>query len=206
MKAKILGFVIATLIRSIGFTIRWRLDDRSGVTTNNPDAPLIWAFWHNRVFSAPLAYRKFLRKRHGAVLTSPSGDGEIIAQVMSRFGVDSIRGSSNKRPVAAMRELVKWLRTGADIAITPDGPRGPIFELQPGVIKVAQLSGVPILPIRIRYSKAITLKTWDKFQIPLPFCRIDIELGELCRIARDLDESGVEAERVKLERILKGEP
>ena len=169
MKEKLLGFVIAALMRVVGITLRLRLDDRAALRGQNPEGSLIWVFWHNRVFGLPLVYRKFLRRRHGSVLTSPSSDGELIARVMGHFGVSSVRGSSNKRPSAALRELTRCLNDGQDIAITPDGPRGPVHQLQAGVIKVAQLSGASILPIRMKYGRAITLKTWDRFQIPLPF-------------------------------------
>lgn len=202
MKTKLLGVVIGTLIRVVGVTLRWRLEDRSGVRECNPDEALIWMFWHNRVFAAPLMYRKFLRKRSGAVLTSPSGDGDILTQVMAGFGVEAVRGSSNKRPSAALREMVKWLRTGGDMVITPDGPRGPVYHLQPGVVKVAQLSGLRVLPIRMVYSKAITLKTWDRFQIPLPFSRVDVYLDELMSVPKTDSDEAFEAERLKLERQL----
>lgn len=206
MKNKLLGFAIATLIRAVGLTLRLRLDDRSGTAASPPEGPLIWAFWHNRVFAAPLVYKRFLRSRRGGVLTSPSGDGEIIAQVMRRFGVGSVRGSSNKRPVAALRELVDWLKQGQDIVITPDGPRGPVHCLQPGVVKLAQLSGVPVLPIRLSYSRALTLKTWDRFQIPLPFSRVDVTFEPLQEVPRRLDTEGFEESRAALEKLLQGEP
>ena len=98
-----MGWAIALLIRAVGLTLRWRLDDRAALRLDNPESPLIWVFWHNRIFALPLVYRKFLRRRHGAVLTSPSGDGDILTRVMASFGVDAVRGSSNKRPAAALR-------------------------------------------------------------------------------------------------------
>ncbi len=205
MKTKLLGWSIATLIRIVGLTLRLRLEDRSGVRSDPPEGPMVWVFWHNRVFAAPLVYRKYLRRRSGKVLTSPSGDGEIIARVMATFGVGSVRGSSNKRPAAALRELVKLLRGGADVAITPDGPRGPVHELQPGVVKVAQLAGVPVLPIRMDYRRAITLRTWDRFQIPLPFSRVDVVFEELQSLPRTADEASFEAQRSALEEVLKGD-
>ena len=203
MKAKLISFSIATLIRAIGLTMRWRLVDRSGVSSNDHPGPLIWVFWHNRVFGMPFVYRKFLHRRHGSVLTSPSGDGELIALVMARFGVGSIRGSSNKRPAAAVREIVSFIGQGGDVAITPDGPRGPVYQMQPGVIKMAQLSGVPVLPIRLRYHRALSLKTWDRFQIPLPFSKAEVVFEELQNIPRRLDEERFEATREGLERILR---
>jgi lysophospholipid acyltransferase (LPLAT)-like uncharacterized protein len=199
----LLGGAIALLIRAVCFTIRFRLDDRSGITKRAPDGSLIWVFWHNRVFSIPFIYRKFLRERSGAVLTSPSRDGEIIAQVMKRFGCAAVRGSSNKRPAAALRELVGWIKGGNDIAITPDGPRGPVYELQPGVIKVAQLTKAAVFPIHVRYSKCFRLKSWDRFMIPWPFSRIDVTFGELIQVERTRSDEEFETERLKLENILK---
>ena len=90
MKEKLLGFVIAALMRVVGITLRLRLDDRAALRGQNPEGSLIWVFWHNRVFGLPLVYRKFLRRRHGSVLTSPSSDGELIARVMGHFGVSFI--------------------------------------------------------------------------------------------------------------------
>ncbi len=205
MKGRLLPALVALLIRAIGATLRWRADDRAGVLDLPADRPLIWVFWHNRVFGMPLVYRKFLKRRKGSVLTSPSGDGEIIARVMAKFGVGSVRGSSNKRPAAALREMVALLKGGGDLAVTPDGPRGPVYELQGGLVKVAQLTGVPVLPIRLRYSRAITLKTWDRFQIPLPFARAEVVFEELVEVPRELGDEGFEAVRAGLEAKLKGE-
>jgi lysophospholipid acyltransferase (LPLAT)-like uncharacterized protein len=195
--------MIALLIRVVCVTLRFRLDDRSGITKNPPEGSLIWVFWHNRVFSVPFIYRKFLRERSGAVLTSPSRDGEIIAQVMKRFGCAAVRGSSNKRPAAALKELVGWIKGGNDIAITPDGPRGPVYRLQAGVVKVAQLTKVPVFPIHVRYSKYFRLKSWDRFMIPWPFSRVDVTFGELHQVPRTRSEEDFETQRLELENILK---
>lgn len=191
------------MIRAVGVTLRFRVDDRAGIMKDPPEGALIWIFWHNRVFTVPYIYRKFLGARRGAVLTSPSRDGEMIAQVMRRFGVDAVRGSSNKRSAAALRELVGWLKGGNDIVITPDGPRGPVYELQPGVIKVAQLTAAPVFPVGVRYSKCFRLKSWDGFMIPWPFTRVDVVFGEYHEVPRTRDPAAFEAERKKLESLLK---
>ena len=185
------------------FTLRVRIDDRAGILKEEPPGSLIWAFWHNRVFCLPYVYHKYLRQRQGAVLTSPSGDGELIAQVMKNFGVDAVRGSSNKRAAAALRELVAWIRGGNDIVITPDGPRGPKYELQPGIIKVAQLTRTPVFPVSVRYSKCFRLKSWDGFMIPWPFSRIDVLFGGYHEVARTRGAEEFEAERLRLENVLK---
>lgn len=204
MKANLIGWLIAIIMRMVGLTLRWRIKDCSGVTESHFEGSLILAFWHNQIFGMTLFYNKFLRDRRAAVLTSSSRDGDVLTAVMARFGYNAIRGSSNKRPMAALREMVAFLReeNGNDIVITPDGPRGPVYKLQAGVIKVSQLSGVPVLPIRLRYSNAISLKTWDMFRIPLPFSRIDVVLEPLEGFSDSPDRQAVEEQRVHLENVL----
>jgi lysophospholipid acyltransferase (LPLAT)-like uncharacterized protein len=198
-----IGFTIAWLIRGVCLTLRFRLDDQAGITKGPPPGPLIWAFWHNRVFSVPYIWRKYLDERNGAVLTSPSGDGEIIAQVMKNFGADAVRASSNKRAAAGLRELVTWIKGNNDIAVTPDGPRGPRYALQPGIIKVAQLTKVPVFPVHVRYSKCFRLKSWDGFMIPWPFSRVEVTFGEYYKVERTRGEEEFEIERKKLEDLLR---
>lgn len=198
-----LGFTIAWLIRAVCVTLRFRVDDQAGILKQPHAGALIWAFWHNRVFSVPYVWRKFLRRRYGAVLTSPSGDGELIAQVMKQFGAAAVRGSSNKRAAAALRELVTWVKADNDIAITPDGPRGPKYELQPGIIKVAQLTKIPIFPVHVRYAKCFRLKSWDGFMIPWPFSRVDVTFGKFHHVARTRSDEDFELERKKLEDLLR---
>ena len=127
-----------------------------------------------------------------------------MASVAGQFGNDAIRGSSNKRPVAALREMVRFLRlrNGKDIVITPDGPRGPAYKLQIGLIKVSQWAEVPVLPLRLSYSNALTLKTWDGFRIPLPFSRIDVTLEKLEMFPEGPDMQSVEEHRSSLEKVL----
>ncbi len=199
------SFVIAWLIRAVGVTLRFSVEDRADIQKHDPEHSLLWVFWHNRVFTVPFVYRKYLPSRHGAVLTSPSGDGNILSMTMKRFGVDSVRGSSNKRAGAAMKEMVTWLKADArhDIAITPDGPRGPVYHLQPGVVKMAQLTGVPVFPVHVRYEKCFTLKTWDRFMIPKPFSRVHVILDAFRVIPPTDSEEAFEAERAKLEACLR---
>lgn len=156
----------------------------------------------------PLVYRRYLSFRRGAVLTSPSKDGEIIVQVMKRFGVESVRGSSNRSAVNALRRLMDYLEknNGADVVITPDGPRGPAHVLQPGVIKLAQITGYPVLPITIIYSRAMMLKTWDKFEIPFPFSKVKVRLNSFHYFENIDDKQKLEAMRKKLEEDLKTLP
>ena len=208
MKAKLIGWIIAAFIKLIGLTLRWQFEDRSGLSSKPDTGSLIWVFWHNRVFSMPLVYRRYLSFWSGAVLTSPSKDGEIIVEVMKRFGVEAVRGSSNRSSVNALRRLVSYLEVnnGSDVVITPDGPRGPVHVLQPGVIKLAQITGFPILPITVRYGRSISLKTWDKFEIPFPFSKVKVLFNPFHDIKNTSDKQEFEAMRVSLEEELKTLP
>ena len=209
MKTKVIGYLIALVIRAIAFTLRISFDDRCGVSDKtNGEGSAVWVFWHCKVFLMPIVYKEYLLKRKGTVLTSPSRDGQIIVEVMKRFGVHSIRGSSNKSPVKALRESIDCLqeKNGGDLAVTPDGPRGPSRVMKLGVIKIAQMAKVPIMPITISYSKCIELKTWDNFQIPLPFSRVSVVLHEFHWISKSLEKEEIGESALAIEKVLKSLP
>jgi lysophospholipid acyltransferase (LPLAT)-like uncharacterized protein len=126
----------------------------------------------------------------------------MVAAAMKVFGLDSIRGSSSRRGVAALVGLKRALAAGNDICLTPDGPRGPRYRVQPGFLKLAEATGAPIIPIHLRFSNAWRLKTWDRFVIPKPFSRVEITFAEPIHIPRGLDETAFENERQKLEALL----
>ena len=198
------AFAASLLIRLLGITVRLQVVDECGVTKKGKlSEPIIWLFWHNRVLLMPYFQRKLCPERHGAVLTSPSQDGEIIAGVMRRFGVDAVRGSSNKRPAAALREMARLMKAGEDIAITPDGPRGPRYHLQGGPVKLAQLSGSPLMAIHLGYARAWRLKTWDNFLIPKPFTKAKLTFAPLRSVPRDADGDALEQIRAEIEREMK---
>jgi hypothetical protein len=163
---------------------------------------MIWTFWHNRMVVVPLLYAWYTPHRKGTVLTSASGDGAIIAEVMRCFGLATARGSSSRRGATALMELREALENGRDAAVTPDGPRGPVYKLGPGVVYLAQQTGAAILPIHVEYSRALRLKSWDRFMIPLPFSAVRIEFAEPIRVAPEAD---IEAERERVERIMNEE-
>jgi lysophospholipid acyltransferase (LPLAT)-like uncharacterized protein len=165
-------------------------------------------FWHNRITAISVGFLRHYPAKHPSrkgvsVLTSPSKDGDILAGVMARLGMGSVRGSSSRRGSTAIRELSSLLDSGVDLAITPDGPRGPKYSLGPGAVYLSQKTGIPIMPVHARYHCAIRLKTWDNFAIPVPFSRIDITIDPYLTI--DPGATDLEAERIKLETYLREE-
>ena len=205
-KQQLLASFAAGLARLVFSTIRLRVNDRSGFLTNPPDGPRILVFWHNRIPAIAVGFLRHYPGRHASrkgvtVLTSPSKDGDILAGVMANLGMGSVRGSSSRRGSTAIRELAALLESGIDLAITPDGPRGPKYSLGLGAVFLSQKTGVPIMPLHARYHRAIRLKTWDNFAIPLPFSRIDITMDPYLTV--DPEATDLEAERLRLESLLK---
>ena len=196
--------LIVFLLRALALTLRFRVDDRCGITRGAME-PFIGAFWHNRILAIPVAYQRYCRGRRGHCLTSPSKDGAILAGVMARFGIGSVRGSSSRRGTTALRELAAILEAGEDVAITPDGPRGPKYQLSPGIIKLAQISGVPVMPIHVSYSRYWELKSWDAFRIPKPFARVEVVFGPLYPVCPTADDAAFEGERARLQTLLMDE-
>jgi lysophospholipid acyltransferase (LPLAT)-like uncharacterized protein len=205
-KAELLGALAGWLMRGWAWTLRYELEDRCGVSEpGRLNRPLLIPLWHNRIFSIPPGWMKWVgRRRQVVVLTSASHDGATLARAMSVFGFGAVRGSSSRRAVAALVAMKRALAEGKDVAITPDGPRGPRYHFAPGVVKLAQAAGVPIAPVHATFSSAWRLKTWDGFVIPKPFSRVRVVFDELIHIPEVLDEEGFEAERRRVEAVMLG--
>lgn len=152
--------------------------------------PLIYAVWHGRILMVPWLNAR-LRRTHGArsvrVLASRSRDGEIVARYVRHFGLDVVRGSSSRGGAVALRQLAATLAAGEDVAVIPDGPRGPRCRVQPGIVALAALSGAPVVPLAFAASPARRLGTWDEFLVPMPFARCAAVFGELAFVARGAD-------------------
>jgi hypothetical protein len=165
------------------------------------DQPVIFCLWHNRLAISMLVHRRHPRKL--AALVSASKDGALLAAILGRFGVEQIRGSSSRRGPQALLELTSHARKGYDLAITPDGPRGPRYVVQQGVISLAQITGLPIIPVTCNTQRKVCLKSWDRFQIPLPFSSCELILNEPIHVPREADDTKREESRSKLESCLR---
>lgn len=202
-RAALLSSLAYWLLRLLAPTLRYRLEDDSGQIRPDAEGVFLFAFWHNQIALMPHLYRKYLRRRRIATLISASRDGEILAGVLSRFGFTPVRGSSSRRGSAALRGLSRLVRDGHDAAITPDGPRGPRYQVQGGIIDLAALTGRPIYPVATLVWPRGELKSWDGFQVPLPFARCTVRVGVPLAVARDADAETREAKRKELEERLR---
>lgn len=162
----------------LGRTCRVRIEDEHGFCDPQRKHPLILCLWHNRLLGGTLGHYRVYPKRRVpplSVLTSASKDGGWLAAFMRRFRMGAIRGSSSRRGVAALLEMAKHLRAGGDVAITPDGPRGPNYHIAPGVIHLAQREEVGIVPMEIQMSRYWRIgKRWEALWIPKPFSKITV--------------------------------
>jgi len=155
--------------------MRFRLHDEEGLFQRKDGKPRIFVFWHNRILLMPYIYRRYYRHAPLVVMISESRDGEMIAQTAEKFGIEAARGSTSGKAVSALIRMHRALaRAGKHVGITPDGPRGPRYEVQPGVVHLAQNSGLPVIPVSTEITCKWEARSWDKFQIPKPFSRCDI--------------------------------
>ncbi len=178
------------IIKALGKTIRFRFEDPYGIRDTPPPRPHIFAFWHRYILLMPVIYKLYAPNKNLTVLISRSRDGEFITRVIEYFGLSVTRGSTNRSGHIAMRQLVTKLREEqCDIAFTPDGPRGPRGEIKPGVLCLSQWESLPIIPIYLSYTWKITLNSWDRFVIPLPFSQCTIHIGEPLVVPSDEDLS-----------------
>jgi lysophospholipid acyltransferase (LPLAT)-like uncharacterized protein len=199
--------MIYGLIRVVSATIRYEWRDTTGLLSVNKTQPVIFCIWHNRLALCLEVSRVYLRGIQRpcqlAAMVSASKDGGLLARVLELFGVQPVRGSTSRRGRQAMLELVTWAERGYDLAITPDGPRGPCYRVQEGVIALAQLTGRPILPVSYHLAWKIRVKSWDRFQIPLPFTKCVMHLTPPIWVPREASEPEREEIRKQVEERLR---
>lgn len=193
----------AVAVRVLAATLRVRVAGAEGlVPLWQAGRPVIYAIWHGRILLAPWA-GAWLQRTRGArpvtVLASRSRDGELFSRYAGRFGLRVVRGSSSRGGAAGLRGLLGVLRDGHDVAIAPDGPRGPCGRVRSGLVSLAMLSGAPVVPLAVAGRPARRLPTWDALLVPLPLARCAVVLGEPVLLARTADR---ERARGELERAL----
>jgi len=199
-KQKVVARLIYTVISLVAATLRYRWS-RDPRALPHEGRPYIFCAWHNRLVLSLIMYRQYVKAlgqpTRMAALVSASRDGALLTRVLELFGVQAARGSSSRRGAQVLLELSTWAERGYDIAFTPDGPRGPRYEMKPGVIALSQMTGRPLVPASYHLSSKITLKNWDRSQIPLPFATCTFHFGDPVSVPRELSEA--EREQIQQE-------
>ncbi|MDA0228984.1 MAG: lysophospholipid acyltransferase family protein [Proteobacteria bacterium] len=196
----LLGWLAANYIRFVYITSRWREEGREPANELMRDGrPYIAAFWHGRLLMAPTGWRS---RAPISTLISQHRDGEMIARTLHHFDIHTVRGSTTRGGSKALRELLLAIKNGRNVAITPDGPRGPRMQAQSGIILLARLSGAPIVPATYSVSRRKLASSWDRFVIAWPFSRGLFLWGAPIHVARDADDEALETARQSLETTL----
>jgi len=179
---RLLAFAGATFIRLLRRTVRLRYHGEQTIRAwEQGDQRYLLAFWHRHLLLMRYAYRG----HRMSVLVSRSRDGELIARVLGHLGIRTSRGSSSRGGAMGLRDLLREAARGSDIAVTPDGPRGPLRVVQPGVVLAAAASRLPLVPVAMAATRAWELRSWDRMPVPLPGARVEVVYGEPVRIPRD---------------------
>ncbi|MEP3484305.1 MAG: lysophospholipid acyltransferase family protein [Sneathiella sp.] len=199
MKA-VIGWIAAAYIWLVYKTGRWQvLNAEAAQDYIQNSKPFILAFWHGRLLLMPTLMEKNV-KAH--VLISHHGDGEIIARAIRHWRLDSIRGSSSKGALPAIKEILKVIRRNEIAVITPDGPRGPRMRVQDGVMRIAAMSGVPVIPASFSASGGKRLSSWDHFLVARPFSKGVIIWGDPVHVPRSDKDNAHAIARREIEESL----
>lgn len=183
-------------------TLRLRVEDPHGAADLVRSEPVIFAIWHNRLLMLPRVFDPTFRTRQSYGLISASRDGDLIARFIELSGYGTIRGSSSRKGVIALRQLVDTLASNGNVLVTPDGPRGPVYQASQGIVFLAQKSGAPVVPIHMEYSSCWRLKSWDRFVVPRPFATLRAILGAPIRVPPLKEPDQFETERLRLQNAM----
>jgi len=205
---RLAALLVYILLRAVYATLRYRWTDRCGLGEGKLRRPAIYCIWHNRLALSMASYFRYIRKHNKseglAAMASASRDGGMMVAVLEWFGVQPARGSTSRRGGQALRELTTWAKRGYDLAITPDASRGPRYVAKSGVIALAQLTGMPVVAVSFNPQWKISLKSWDRFQIPLPFSRCEMIFEKPFYVPREASETEREMFRQQLDQALNG--
>ncbi len=191
--------LVARLLRILDRTLRYEVVVEPGAAPATPPALQVWCFWHRCLIPCACYFHDRFKP---AVLISQSFDGELIARTIERLGFLTARGSSTRSGGSGLLALAKAVGRGNPAVFTADGPRGPIYKVKPGAIKLSQLTGYPIGIFYAHPEKAWLLRSWDRFLIPKPFSRVAISWGRDVEVPQTDDPLVLEAKRLEVEEAL----
>lgn len=170
----LLLWILSVVLRLWVRTLRFEADAETAARLSKSDEPIAFVLWHNRLFLSPEIFRRFRSRRPLYGLVSASKDGAWLAAFYRMIGLMPVRGSSSNFGREAGRTLIELMKAGNDIGITPDGPRGPLYTVEPGVLVVTRRNNAPMVLMGAEFGPAKRLRSWDRFYIPRPFSRIKL--------------------------------
>lgn len=190
----------ATLLKLLyKFLFHHKVDDPAGLLET--EYPKIGIIWHNRMLYFPCAINGKLLEQTVAIV-SASRDGQHTSNLLHHFGIKCARGSSSRGGAHAQLEAIRELKNGRNVALTPDGPRGPVYVMKKGAIQLASITGAPLFVVSHNASKYWSFKSWDGFQIPKPGATLTLVLRGPFYIPPDLDAEALEKHRQEINRIM----
>jgi len=188
------------LLHLLGWSLRIKEAGRSDLGPRaKPQPPVLASLWHETILIGTWYHRGCGVN----VMISSSRDGELIATIARRLGYTPVRGSSTRGGREAAQALVDALKAGSNCAITPDGPRGPRRQVQPGAALIPRISGRPVVPFAFAAERCWRLKSWDRFIIPKPFSRAVFVYGEPIAVTKDEDLAvGLQKVQAEMDRVM----
>jgi lysophospholipid acyltransferase (LPLAT)-like uncharacterized protein len=191
--------LVALLLRALHRTLRYEVVVEPGAVPATPPGDQVWCFWHRCIIPCVCYFHVRFKP---AVLISLSFDGELIARTIEQLGYLTARGSSTRSGGSGLWALAKAVERGHPAVFTADGPRGPVYKVKPGAVKLAQLTGYAIGIFYAHPEKAWMLRSWDRFLIPKPFSRVAMSYARQIEVPRSEDPLVIEAKRLEVEAAL----
>lgn len=200
------GFFIWLAMQLVCMTLRIR--NEREVSEDEYDVTALMSLWHNRNFVCPYVWNMSSMPRRMGAFTSASKDGALLESIVKYFGIKSYRGSSHRRGATAFLEAKQSVDQGDCLAITPDGPKGPVYKVHPGIVKLASLTGCPIVVICVEYENCWRVgKAWDRYCIPKPFSEVNVLWRKPLYVPGNLSDDELSRYILKLEDMMKvGKP
>jgi lysophospholipid acyltransferase (LPLAT)-like uncharacterized protein len=181
-KLNVIGLMGKLLIDLLFFTIKTDIIGYEKVRSMIDSRQVILSVWHSRLF----AFSYMFKGLGGVAMVSESRDGEMAVQIVKRQGNSTVRGSSTRGGIHALKKMISILKKGGGPGIiTPDGPQGPRFRVQPGVILLAKKTGFPIVPVTYSGDRIKIFHSWDRFILPYPFSTVQIIFGNPLEVPSD---------------------
>ncbi len=200
LQASILPALAVLITKFIGWTLQFEIVGKDNLDElSRLNKRVIFSFWHGHLLFCGYYLYKIKGSRSMTMVISPSLDGELIAKVAGSFHFGRVKGSRKRGGIQAISELSELIKSGDDAVITPDGPRGPLHQVQPGVIHLAKKSGAAILPMALGAERAKIFNSWDRFVLPLPFSKVVIVYGSPMTVPPDPGTQALKDLRLALE-------